>query len=70
VEVPTIEGPKQIRIPAGMQSNSKVRLKGLGVPHIGKQANGDEYVEVAIEVPRRLTDRQKSLLEELKKEGL
>jgi curved DNA-binding protein len=70
VEVPTIEGPKQIKIPAGMRSHSKVRLKGLGVPQTGKQAGGDEYVEVAIEVPRKLTDRQKSLLEELKKEGL
>ncbi len=70
VEVPTIEGPKRIKIPAGMHRNSKVRLKNLGVPQIGKQAGGDEYVEVAIEPPRRLTDRQKSLLEELRKEGL
>ena len=70
VEVPTIDGPKQIKIPAGMRSNSRVRLKGLGVPHMGRQASGDEYVEVAIEVPRKLTDRQKSLLEELRQEGL
>ena len=70
VEVPTMEGPKQIKIPAGMRNNSKVRLKGLGVPHMGKQASGDEYVEVAIEVPHKLTDRQKSQLEELRKEGL
>jgi DnaJ-class molecular chaperone len=37
---------------------------------MGRQASGDEYVEVAIEVPRKLTDRQKSLLEELRQEGL
>ncbi len=70
VEVPTIEGPKRIKIPAGTQMSSKVRLKGLGVPQTGKLAAGDEYVEVAIEVPRKLTDKQKSLLEELRKEGL
>ncbi|MGD0231141.1 MAG: DnaJ C-terminal domain-containing protein [Syntrophorhabdales bacterium] len=70
IEVPTIDGPKQIKIPAGTRGNSKVRLKGLGVPHIGKQVRGDEYVEVTIEVPRKLSDKQKSLLEELKKEGL
>lgn len=70
IEVPTIDGPKQIKIPAGVRANSKVRLKGLGVPQIGRQAAGDEYVEIAIDVPRKLTDRQKALLEELRKENL
>ena len=70
IEVPTIDGPKKIKIPAGVRHNSKVRLKGLGVPQIGKQAAGDEYVEIAIDVPRKLTDRQKALLEELRKENL
>jgi curved DNA-binding protein len=69
VEVPTIDGPKQIRIPSGMKAHSKVRLKGLGVPDM-KQGRGDEYVEVAIEVPRKLTDKQKVILEELRREGL
>jgi len=68
--VPTIEGPKQIRIPPGIRPQAKVRLKGLGVPHMGKQGSGDEYVEVVISVPRKLSDRQKSLLEELRGEGL
>ncbi len=53
-----------------MRSSSKVRLKGLGVPQMGKQAGGDEYVEIVIDVPRKLTDRQKALLEELRKESL
>ncbi|MGA3174758.1 MAG: DnaJ C-terminal domain-containing protein [Syntrophorhabdales bacterium] len=70
IEVPTIDGPKQVKIPAGVRCNSKVRLRGLGVPHMGKQAGGDEYVEIAIDVPRKLTDRQRSLLEELRKENL
>ncbi len=69
VEVPTIDGPKQIKIPSGMKALSKVRLKGLGVPDM-KQGRGDEYVEVAIDVPRKLTERQKSILEELRREGL
>jgi curved DNA-binding protein len=70
LEVPTIEGPKQIKIPAGMRPQSKVRLKGLGVPQMGKQGGGDEYVEVSVSVPRKLSDRQKALLEELRREGL
>ncbi len=69
VEVPTIDGPKQIKIPAGMRTRARVRLKGLGVPDM-KQGRGDEYVEVAIDVPRKLTDKQKSLLEEARREGL
>jgi curved DNA-binding protein len=69
VEVPTIDGPKQIKIPSGMRAHSKVRLKGLGVPDM-KQGRGDEYVEVTIDVPKKLTEKQKSILEELKQEGL
>jgi len=66
VEVPSIDGPKRVTIPAGVKSHSRVRLKGLGVPDQG----GDEYVEVIIDIPKKLTDRQKALLEELRKEGL
>ncbi len=66
VEVPTAEGAKQIRIPPGVK---KVRLKGLGVAQAG-MAPGDQYVEVTIDVPKRLTDRQKAVLEELRREGL
>ncbi len=69
VEVPTVDGPKQIRIPAGVKASTKVRMKGLGVSASGK-APGDQYVEIAIDVPKKLTDRQKTLLEELRKEGL
>jgi curved DNA-binding protein len=66
VEVPSIDGPKQVKIPPGVK---KVRLKGLGVPDL-KGGRGDQYVETETEIPKRLTDRQKTLLEELKKEGL
>ncbi len=66
VEVPSIAGPKRVTIPPGVKSHSKVRLKGLGVP----DQNGDEYVEVIIDIPKKLTGKQKTLLEELRKEGL
>jgi curved DNA-binding protein len=70
VEVPSIDGPKRVTIPPGVRSHSKVRLKGLGVPDVGKGVAGDQYVEVIIDIPKKLTDRQKALLEELKKEGI
>ena len=69
VEVPTIDGPKQIKIPSGMKKGARVRLKGVGVPDM-KQGRGDEYVEVVVDVPRKLSDRQRTLLEELRREGL
>jgi DnaJ-class molecular chaperone len=42
-----------------------VRLKGLGVSDVG-----DQYVEVIIDIPKKVTEKQKTLLEELRKEGL
>lgn len=69
VEVPTIDGPKRIKIPAGIRPTSKVRLKGLGVPDM-KQGRGDEYVQVAVDVPHKLTEKQKALFEQLRIEGL
>lgn len=63
VEVPSIDGPKRVTIPPGAR---KIRLKGLGVPDTG----ADQYVEVTVDMPKKLTERQKTLIEELKKEGL
>jgi len=69
VDVPTMEGTKRIRIPAGIQAGTKVRLKGLGFPQAGK-ARGDMYVRVAVQVPEKLTARQRELIEQLSAEGL
>lgn len=66
VEVSTIDGAKVVKIPAGAK---KVRLKGLGVSDM-KGNRGDQYIETEVELPKKLTDRQKVLIEELRKEGL
>jgi curved DNA-binding protein len=63
VEVPSINGPKRVTIPPGAK---KVRLKGLGVPG----TDADQYVEFTIDMPKKLTEKQKTLIEELRKEGL
>jgi curved DNA-binding protein len=70
VEVPSIDGHKRVKIPAGTKSNAKVRLKGLGVPDPEKGAPGDQYVQVVVEIPKRLTEKQKALVDEMRKEGL
>ena len=70
IEVPTMEGTKRIKIPAGIQTGTKVRLKGLGFHQAGKKERGDMYVRIGVHVPEKLTPRQKELLEQLAVEGL
>ncbi|SNB47310.1 DnaJ C-terminal domain-containing protein [Geobacter sp. DSM 9736] len=70
VEVPTMEGTKRIKVPAGIQPGTKIRLKGFGFPHMGKQGRGDLFVRIGIGVPEQLTAPQRELLEELARKGL
>jgi curved DNA-binding protein len=70
VEVPTMEGVKRMKIPAGIQSGTKLRLKGLGFPKMGTAGRGDMYVRIMVHVPERLSSRQKELVEQLAAAGL
>jgi curved DNA-binding protein len=70
IEVPTLEGKKRVKVPPGTQSHTKMRLKGLGIPHFQGDGRGDEYVKVMIRVPKKVTDKSKRLIEELAREGI
>jgi len=70
IDVPTMEGPKRIKIPAGIQTGTKVRLKGHGFHQPGKKERGDMYVRIGVKVPEKLTPRQRELLEQAASEGL
>jgi curved DNA-binding protein len=70
LEVPTLDGSKNIKVPPGTQSNSRIRLKGFGIPHFQGGGRGDEFVRILIKYPKNLSDKQKKLAEEMKKEGL
>ena len=63
-EVPTIDGPLKIRIQAGTQPDTMLRLRGKGVPHLNSSARGDQYVRIKIHIPSHLTHEQKELLEQ------
>jgi DnaJ-class molecular chaperone len=54
----------------GTQSNSRIRLKGFGLPRLQGGGKGDHLVRILIKYSKNLTERQKKLIEELKKEGL
>jgi molecular chaperone DnaJ len=64
VEIPTLRGKEQLEIPAGTQHGEVFKLKGKGVPDLRSYKNGDEIVQILIEIPKRLSDRQKQLLKE------
>jgi molecular chaperone DnaJ len=64
VEVPTLKGYDKLDIPGGTQHGEVFKLKGKGLPDIRSHRTGDELVQVMIEVPRKLTERQKQLLQE------
>jgi molecular chaperone DnaJ len=65
IEVPTLDGKGKLRVPAGTQPGAILRVRGKGIPHRGGSARGDQLVEVTIEVPTHLTERQRLLLEQL-----
>lgn len=64
VDVPTVDGPRELKIPAGTQSGTVIKMKGLGVPHLRGASRGDHFVEIHIKVPTHLSRGQKKMLEE------
>jgi molecular chaperone DnaJ len=68
LEVPTLEGRGKLRIPAGTQSGSVLRIKGKGIARRKRSGRGDQLVQVAVEVPTSLTPRQREIVEQLARE--
>lgn len=66
VEVPTIDGRVKIKVPAGTQSGKIFRLKGKGLPSVQSYGKGDELIHVNVWTPKKLNDKERSLLEQLK----
>jgi molecular chaperone DnaJ len=68
IEVPTVEGRAQLKIPAGTQSGQKFRLRERGVPSLrNPQLRGDQFVEVQITLPRIISEESKEILREFEK---
>jgi molecular chaperone DnaJ len=68
VEVPTLAGREELKIPAGTQPGDVFRLRGRGMPDPRQRGNGDLLVQVNLEVPKHVTGKQEELLRELAKE--
>lgn len=65
LEVPTLDGPEDVTIPAGTQAGDVFKLRGRGLPHPRHRQVGDLVVVVDLEVPKKLNEKQESLLREL-----
>ena len=70
VRVPTMDGGVMMKIPAGTQSETTLRLRGKGMPELRRRGVGDELVKVHVQMPRHLTPRQRELMQEFEKSAV
>ncbi len=69
IEVPTLAGKAKLKIPEGTQPGTVLRMKGKGMPDLQRGIVGNQNVKIIIEVPQKLSSRQKKLLEEFERES-
>jgi molecular chaperone DnaJ len=69
IQVPTLKGKATLKIPSGTQAGTVFKMRDLGIPYLHGHGTGDQLVKVDIDVPTRLTQRQKKLLAEFDKEA-
>ena len=70
IDIKTLYDTVSLKVPAGIQSESVIKLGGKGMPRVSGFGKGDLLVKVRVQTPAKLSRRQKELLEELKKENL
>ena len=68
VEIPYILGKANLKVPSGTQPGTLLRMKGKGLPKLRGSGNGDQYVRITIDVPQKLSKKQKDLLKQFDKE--
>ncbi|MCY3000690.1 MAG: molecular chaperone DnaJ [Planctomycetota bacterium] len=64
VEIPTLRGRAEMTIPAATQNGKVLRLRGQGLPVLEGRGRGDQLVRLFVDVPKKLSERQKELLRE------
>lgn len=63
VKVPTIDQEVKLKVRAGTQPNTMIRLRGKGVPHLRGYGRGDQYIRLVVSIPKDLSREQKRLLQ-------
>jgi molecular chaperone DnaJ len=67
IEVQTLDGPVKLKVPAGTQSGTLLQIRGHGIAHGARGERGDHLVETIVPTPKKLSRRERELLEELRK---
>ncbi|MGN0971282.1 MAG: molecular chaperone DnaJ [Aristaeellaceae bacterium] len=62
IDVPTLEGSVKYKIPEGTQTDTEFRIRGAGIPQLRSSGKGDLVIHVRVEIPKRLTEKQRELL--------
>ncbi|MBZ1345368.1 MAG: molecular chaperone DnaJ [Candidatus Nealsonbacteria bacterium] len=71
IEAPTLDEKNfLLKVPAGLESGKILRISGKGIPHFSGYGKGNLYIELIVKTPKKLTKKQKELLEELKRQGI
>ncbi|MCI5160530.1 MAG: J domain-containing protein [Candidatus Electrothrix sp. AX5] len=71
VEITSLDGRKfKLKVPAGVQQEAKLRIKGHGLPSGPIGAQGDIYVKIFVDIPRQLTEEQEEAIQKLAESGL
>jgi len=71
IEVPTLDGKKiLLKIPSGIESGKVLRISNKGIPRFSGGGGGNMYIELVVKTPKKLSKKQKELLEKLKEEGI
>jgi molecular chaperone DnaJ/curved DNA-binding protein len=69
VNVLTIDGEVNLRVPSGTQPDTVIRLRQRGVSHLQRNTRGDHYVRIKVIIPKHITRNQRNLLEQFQKEN-
>jgi molecular chaperone DnaJ len=67
ISVPTLKNDETVHIPKGTPPDSRLRVRGKGLPHVSGRGFGDLYVTLRVEIPTSLSTEQRKLIEELNK---
>ena len=71
ISVPTLDGKEiSLKIPSGTQHKTKMRLQGLGLPHMNSALKGDLFVRINLKIPKKFTEEQLKAIEKLSESGL